>query len=135
MCKTKNSIFSQFIRRIVGLSDVPDDDDLWIGYDPNSYAILVYDYADYECRLSGEEHHFELPEGGIQPIRKRNRNNVFGCGLVVDPEDKLAIFFTLNGKIMSEFKLLLEIFKIDKKLCKFLIILINFNINHNYIIA
>jgi hypothetical protein len=114
LCKRKFDNFSQFIRRKVGLSDVdiPDPADLWIGVDPNSYAFQT-DHYGYSCLFAGEERHFELSEGGIQPIQKRNRNNVYGCGLVLDPEDKLAIFFSLNGKLLG--KLMLDILKIFQK--------------------
>jgi hypothetical protein len=46
-----------------------------------------------------------LPEGAIRPRRvlARGSINVFGCGLVLDPENKLAIFFTLNGQLLGEF--------------------------------
>jgi hypothetical protein len=52
-----------------------------------------------ECRLAGETHHFELPEGAIRS--RRELSNVNGCGLMLDLEDKLSIFFTLNGKLMG----------------------------------
>jgi hypothetical protein len=59
-----------------------------------------------ECWLAGERHRFELPEGAFGTIKERC-TNVFGCGLVLDPEDKLWIFFTFNGKHMGE--LVLEV--------------------------
>jgi hypothetical protein len=61
--------------------------------------------------LAGERHLFELPEGAIRPKWKEYWN-VLGCGLVLDPEDKLAIFFTLNGKLFGE--LVLEVLRINK---------------------
>jgi hypothetical protein len=46
-----------------------------------------------------------LPVGAIQPRLLHNGIDVYGCGLVLDHEDKLAIFFTLNGQLMGEFVL------------------------------
>jgi hypothetical protein len=101
---------------------------LWIGDYSNSYAIHLY----IECWLAGERHPFELPEGAIEPRWKRNGINVLGCGLVLDPEDKLWIFFTMNGKLRGE--LVLEVLRIRKKiLCIFPVI--NLNINLNLIMA
>jgi hypothetical protein len=37
--------------------------------------------------------------GLLEPERNENGTNVLGCGLVMDTKDKLAIFFTLNGKL------------------------------------
>jgi hypothetical protein len=51
--------------------------------------------------LDGTEHYFELPEGAIRPHYSYHLN-VFGCGLVLDPENNLAIFFTLNGQLLGE---------------------------------
>jgi hypothetical protein len=67
----------------------------------------------YECCLARERHYFELPEGDVQPRWKRNGLDVFGCGLVLDLEDKLWIFFTLNGKLLGE--LVLEVLGKTKK--------------------
>jgi hypothetical protein len=104
--KQKIGNFSQLFRRTVGfLSEGavlnPDNFWIWIGQYPNSYAIKIAD-SYYECWVAGETHLFELPEGAIEPTWKTGNKNVYGCGLVVDPEDKLAIFFTLNGKLMGE---------------------------------
>jgi hypothetical protein len=54
------------------------------------------------CWLAGEYLLFELPEGAIRP-RMHEYDNVFGCGIVLDPDNKLAILFTLNGKLLGEF--------------------------------
>jgi hypothetical protein len=100
---TKRS-FRTIFRGCVGFSDgaIPDDNNSWIGGYPNSYAIHIANL--YVCNLAGqpEPHYFELPEGAIRPSWKCKSINVFGCGLVLDSEDKLCIFFTLNGKLMSE---------------------------------
>jgi hypothetical protein len=99
---------------MVGLSDgaSPVPDNSWIGQYSNSYAFPRGGYL-HQCWLAGNKHRFELPEGAIQPSWKRNDNNVFGCGLVLYPEDNLAIFFTLNGKLMGE--LVLKVMRIYKK--------------------
>jgi hypothetical protein len=57
----------------------------------------------FECWLEGVAHPYELPEGAIGPIPKNNGMDVYGCGLVLDPENKLSIFFTLNGHLLSKF--------------------------------
>jgi hypothetical protein len=31
------------------------------------------------------------------------QEDVAGCGLLIDPNDKLAIFFTFNGKLIGDF--------------------------------
>jgi hypothetical protein len=30
--------------------------------------------------------------------------DVLGCGLLIDPDNELAIFFTLNGSLMGQFQ-------------------------------
>jgi hypothetical protein len=54
-----------------------------------------------------------LPEGAVEPEINEN-GNVIGCGLVLEPDNKLAIFFTLNGQIWGE--LVLEILRIKKRI-------------------
>jgi hypothetical protein len=65
----------------------------------------------YRLSLAGEAHRFEFPDGAIQP-RLNPDINVFGCGLVLDPENKVAIFFTVNGILKGE--LVLEFSGITK---------------------
>jgi hypothetical protein len=100
MKKKKNQSYTQFFRCFVGISDNAIPDNSLIGQDSNSYAIPCF-YVFYGCLLAGDRHRFELPEGAILPEMKQN-GNAFGCGLVLDTEDKLCIFFTLNGKLMGE---------------------------------
>jgi hypothetical protein len=88
----------------------------------NGYSWITVPYA-VGCWLAGVFHHFEWQDGAIRPIRNFG-TNVYGCGLVLDPKDKLAIFFTYNGQLMGE--LMLEILR-NKSHYN----LINLNIIHN----
>jgi hypothetical protein len=76
-----------------------------LGWCRNSYAIRFS--FNTVCYLSGEDHRFQLPEGATRPQKKKHEN-VYGCGLVLHPENYLAIFFTLNGQLMGEFCVLSE---------------------------
>jgi hypothetical protein len=126
--KRKGS-FSQFFRSDFGLSDGvnrDDEDNSWLGDYSNSYAIQTgYLYA---CWLAGESHNFEFPEGAIQPRWKSNGSNVMGCGIVLNPEDKLWIFFTFNGQLLGELALGVSRININRM---HIFNLINFNINYN----
>jgi hypothetical protein len=59
-----------------------------------------YDY----CSVSGKEHTFEWPNGSIKPTWN-GQGDVVGCGLVLNPNNQLAIFFTGNGILMGQFVL------------------------------
>jgi hypothetical protein len=83
-----------------------------IGQDSNSYGIPIVGHHCYGCWLAGEVHRFELPEGAVKPEMEEN-GNVVGCGLVLDPDNEMAIFFSLNGKLLGE--LMLKIFRINTK--------------------
>jgi hypothetical protein len=68
---------------------------------------------------------------GVRPEPRNAQGNVFGSGLLMDPDNKLTIFFTLNGILLGEF------FSEDfinyngsQKIC--LIFLINFQIFEFY---
>jgi hypothetical protein len=102
MCKQKFDHYSQYVRFRFGLSDgaIPDNDNLWIGEYSNSYSTNFW----FDCWLAGD---FELSEGAIERNFEGNNLDVCGCGLVLNSEDKLSIFFTLNGKLMGE--LVLEV--------------------------
>jgi hypothetical protein len=94
--------FSKSFSCIFGLSDVstPLPDDSLFGEYPNSYAIPTALYNLKVCWLAGERPPIEFPEGAIR--QPKSGINVNGCGLVLDPEAKLWIFFTLNGKVFGE---------------------------------
>jgi hypothetical protein len=70
----------------------------YVGFEPNSYAID----GCYFCWLSGKSHHFEWPNGVTKPTWN-GRGDVFGCGLLMSPENKLSIFFTGNGILLGQF--------------------------------
>jgi hypothetical protein len=94
---------------LVGLSygAIPD----WIGPNSNSYGIFIVGHPCYGWWLAGVSHLFELPEGAVEQ-EMREYGNVFGCGVVLDPNNNLAIFFTLNGQLLG--KLMMEILRIKK---------------------
>jgi hypothetical protein len=53
-------------------------------------------------RSAGQRHVFEFPEGVIRPEVKQT-GNVYGCGILINPGDKLTIFFTQNGILSGSF--------------------------------
>jgi hypothetical protein len=54
----------------------------------------------YQFRLAGQRHHFEFPEGVIRPEQKES-GNVAGCGILMNPDNKFTIFFTINGILIG----------------------------------
>jgi hypothetical protein len=82
----------------VGLSSGNVPDAYVVGYLPNSYAFE--DDCD-RCWLSGKSHDFEWPNGAIEPTWNR-MGDVVGCGLLLNPANKLSIFFTGNGHLMGQ---------------------------------
>jgi hypothetical protein len=67
----------------------------------NSF-VLKNHYNEYECRLAGKKHNWEWPEGATRP-EWSDGEDVFGCGLVLSPDNKWAIFFTMNGLLFGQF--------------------------------
>jgi hypothetical protein len=69
-----------------------------VGGFSNSYGICLEVLV---CWLSGKTHELQSNEafdaGGT----------VFGCGLLLNSKNELAVFFTHNGILMGKFKLLL----------------------------
>jgi hypothetical protein len=85
-------------RQFVGLSNGNIlEDSFTVGDSPNSYAIQ--DDCDY-CWLSGKIHHFDWPNDAIKP-EWDGEGDVVGCGLVLNPGNKLSVFFTGNGILMG----------------------------------
>jgi hypothetical protein len=54
------------------------------------------------CWLSGKEQKFDWPNGAIKP-KWNGHGDVVGCGLLQSPDNKLAIFFTVNGLLLGQF--------------------------------
>jgi hypothetical protein len=53
------------------------------------------------CYPYGERHQFEWSNDAIRP--KRNETgDVYGCGLLLNSRNELAIFFTFNGVLMGQ---------------------------------
>jgi hypothetical protein len=63
------------------------DDDYFFGQNANSYAI---DNACNACMLSGKEYGLKRPEG--IKLELKGEGDVIGCGLLLSPKGKLAIF-------------------------------------------
>jgi hypothetical protein len=83
---------------IVGLSSGNLPNRRCVGHFPNSYSI-PHGYGF--CWLSQEAHDFEWPNIAIKP-KWNFRGDVIGCGLVLNPQNKLSIFFTGNGSLMGQ---------------------------------
>jgi hypothetical protein len=78
--------------------------DQWIGFSPNSYAIVIRipEANFYDFYHAGRNHHFEFPEGVIRPEQK-DTENVIGCGILMNSDDKLTIFFQCTPFPRREF--------------------------------
>jgi hypothetical protein len=51
------------------------------------------------CFVAGKEYQFDF----LGFMRRNDLTTVHGCGLLMEPNDKLSIFFTLNGKLKGQF--------------------------------
>jgi hypothetical protein len=52
---------------------------------------------------NGRYEYTEVPVGA-RP-EQNAQENVYGCGILIDPDNKLTTFFTLNGILLGEFYL------------------------------
>jgi hypothetical protein len=82
----------------VGLSTGNIPNGSCVGRLSNSFAIH-YDYNHY--LLSGKRQQFEWPNGAIKP-KWNGPGDVIGCGLVLNADNELSIFFTGNGILMGQ---------------------------------
>jgi hypothetical protein len=88
----------------IGLSAQPMPENVpYVGKYPNSYSYPPgHDY----CVIADDHqyHKLEWPKELLKPKRElKGQGNVGGCGLLLDPNDKVAIFFTFNGKLIGNF--------------------------------
>jgi hypothetical protein len=91
---------NKFNRFFIGYSDGSIPDYKLVGQCPNSYGLPNSKY----CLISGDMHDFEWPEGATKPKRVgATKGDVDGCGLLLSPDNKLAIFFTFDGILIGEF--------------------------------
>jgi hypothetical protein len=82
---------------LVGLSSGNVPNSRYVGQFPN-YAIP---HGYRFCWLSLETHYFDWPNGAIKP-EWNGEGDVIGCGLVLNPQNKLSIFFTVNGILLGQ---------------------------------
>jgi hypothetical protein len=76
-------------------------DFLFGDYHANFYYLS--EGSDHCCLSAGTKHVFELPNGAIKPEWKSSERDIIGCGILLHSNNKLFIFFTLNGNLMGQF--------------------------------
>jgi hypothetical protein len=88
---------------LVGFSKGNVPNGSWVGNLPNSYANNA-DSDFNHCWLAERLHYFDWPNGANKPTWKYNsEGGVVGCGLLLNSEKELSIFFTLNGNLLGQF--------------------------------
>jgi hypothetical protein len=83
----------------IGISNGNNSDGFWLDFAKNSYKS---DGA-YYYYLPEEEGEFEWPNEVNSEVEYKARGNTTGCGILLDPQNKVAIFFTRNGNLLSKF--------------------------------
>jgi hypothetical protein len=68
----------------------------------NSRNYHFFGNGHDHCYPNTKKHIFEWPNRAIKP-KWNGRGDVVGCGLVLSPNNQLAIFFTGNGILMGQF--------------------------------
>jgi hypothetical protein len=95
-----NSNFQSSESFHIGLSDGKEDG---TGEFSDTYGIEIDNRVSDYCHLSGKKHRFKWQKGAIKP-EWNNYEDVSGCGILLDPKDNVAIFFTLNGILLGKSK-------------------------------
>jgi hypothetical protein len=99
--------FLNFRQFTVGLSNgIIPAVHTWNIDSPEYYGFRTgNDYASHYdfCSVSGRDHAFEWPNGAIKPNLIWGPGVVIGCGILLNPDMKLAIFFTRDGTLMGQF--------------------------------
>jgi hypothetical protein len=91
--------FEKFRQTRVGLSNgfIPQSSSFTNS--PNCYALSA---GEDWCFLSGRMHDFKWPTGENESgWNWIGQGDVIGCGILMDPANKVFIFFTLNGILMG----------------------------------
>jgi hypothetical protein len=96
MLFNSNNLFSSRWYSSVGFTDGSEIPAGCVGDSPNSYGIDIDRYDKGTLWLSGKEHKLECPTGVIA------KGDVFGCGLLLNSKNELAVFFTLDGNILGK---------------------------------
>jgi hypothetical protein len=84
-------------------SNIDDDGNRLPGHSPKFYSSHCR--PDY-CYLGDhKEHHFEWPNGVIEPEwNSYGKGDVVGCGILMNSKNEWTIFFTGNGVLMGQFR-------------------------------
>jgi hypothetical protein len=94
------SIISILHRFYIGLSDRSIPDGKILGECSNSYGRWCLNSKFW---LPLKKHDIEWSEGVTKPEWDEPEiGDIYGCGLLLSPDNKLAIFFTLNGILLGE---------------------------------
>jgi hypothetical protein len=70
---------------------------LGIGGSLNSNSYGLDPSNSFDCYLDGRHHPLEYQTGPV------GVGSVFGCGLLINSKNELAVFFTHNGILMGKF--------------------------------
>jgi hypothetical protein len=98
--------FLKFTRCLVGISDDTNHFGILLAEHPDTYAIA----AMLKNGRAGRCSFIELLVGAR--LEQPNvQGNIFGCGILIDPDNKVANFFTLNGVLLGKF-----FFEVSKKI-------------------
>jgi hypothetical protein len=84
----------------IGLSDRRIPADSSVGRTQNSYSF--WHGFNQQYLSGGQQLSFEWPEGAIQP-EWNSDGAMIGCGLLLNPKNEWAIFFTAQGILMGNF--------------------------------
>jgi hypothetical protein len=98
----KSQFFAQFSWNTIGLSDGNNSGRRFsLGFTLNSYELSSD--CDY-CYLAGESHKIEWPNGNndADEYSIRGKRKTIGCGILLNPVNKLSIFFTFNGVLLGK---------------------------------
>jgi hypothetical protein len=84
------------------------------GDGPNLNHLYHFFRSGYDYYwISGNLHRFQWSNGALGPI-SNGIGDVYGCGLLLSPENKLAIFFTGNGVLLGAWQFIIYLNGIPK---------------------
>jgi hypothetical protein len=92
-------MYKIFRRIFVGLSGGNIPDGAFVGGFPNSFAIRD---GDDHYLLAGKSYPFEWPNGATTKPKWNGPGDVLGCGLLLNSQKKLSVFFSGNGILMGQ---------------------------------